>query len=73
MKHEADDLQSSYDQLSGEYADRIAGELTHKPMDRELLTLFLRKWSAFLFVPANRDGFYSPQSCFFRQASMFFA
>ena len=42
MTDDADDLQSSYDQRSGEYADRIAGELAHKPMDRGLLKRFAK-------------------------------
>lgn len=41
MTNDANDLQSSYDRLSAEYADRIAGELVGKPMDRELLTRFV--------------------------------
>lgn len=31
------DVRASYDRVAGEYARRIAGELAHKPLDRELL------------------------------------
>jgi len=41
MPDETDDLQSSYDRIAGEYANRITGELAGKPMDRELLTRFV--------------------------------
>ena len=33
-------LQHSYDQVAAEYVTRIAGELAHKPLDRELLDRF---------------------------------
>jgi hypothetical protein len=31
------DYQASYDAVAEEYVRRIAGELEHKPLDRELL------------------------------------
>ena len=34
------DVRASYDRVPGEYARRIAGELAHKPLDRELLDRF---------------------------------
>ena len=34
------DLQSSYNRVADEYTRRIAGELEHKPLDRELLDRF---------------------------------
>jgi SAM-dependent methyltransferase len=34
------DVEASYDRVAGEYARRIAGELAHKPLDRELLDRF---------------------------------
>jgi|SRR5215213_9747192 len=34
------DVRSSYDQLAKEYTARIAGELAHKPFDREILDRF---------------------------------
>jgi SAM-dependent methyltransferase len=34
------DYQASYDAVAGEYVRRIAGELEHKPLDRELLDRF---------------------------------
>jgi SAM-dependent methyltransferase len=34
------DVQSSYDRLAKEYTARIAGELAHKPFDREILDRF---------------------------------
>jgi SAM-dependent methyltransferase len=34
------DVRASYDRVAGEYARRIAGELAHKPLDRELLDRF---------------------------------
>ncbi len=34
------DVQSSYDKVAAEYTRRIAGELEHKPLDRELLARF---------------------------------
>jgi ubiquinone/menaquinone biosynthesis C-methylase UbiE len=34
------DLQASYDRVAEEYAQRIAGELVHKPLDRALLERF---------------------------------
>lgn len=33
-------LREGYDRVAAEYATRIAGELAHKPFDRELLTRF---------------------------------
>lgn len=35
--------QESYDRVAAEYARRIAGELEHKPLDRELLERFARE------------------------------
>jgi ubiquinone/menaquinone biosynthesis C-methylase UbiE len=37
MNAKPDDVESSYDRVAAEYATRIAGELEHKPLDRELL------------------------------------
>src|ERR1700751_1653270 len=34
------DYQSSYDRIAEEYANRISGELDHKPLDRMLLDEF---------------------------------
>jgi SAM-dependent methyltransferase len=34
------DLKSSYNRVAADYAERIAGELKHKPFDRELLDHF---------------------------------
>ena len=36
-------IRESYDQLAEEYARRIADELRHKPLDRELLHRFVRQ------------------------------
>jgi SAM-dependent methyltransferase len=36
----SDDLRESYDRLASEYTRRIAGELEHKPFDRDLLDAF---------------------------------
>src|SRR5262245_62949120 len=33
-------LPAGYDRVATEYADHIAGELSHKPFDRDLLTRF---------------------------------
>ena len=35
-------IRESYDRLAEEYANRIADELQHKPLDRELLDRFAR-------------------------------
>jgi trans-aconitate methyltransferase len=35
-------IRESYDRLAEEYARRIAGELQHKPLDRELLDRFAK-------------------------------
>lgn len=36
----AGDVRESYDRVAEEYARRIAGELAHKPLDREILARF---------------------------------
>jgi ubiquinone/menaquinone biosynthesis C-methylase UbiE len=36
-------VQGSYDRVAAEYASRIAGELAHKPHDRQLLDLLARR------------------------------
>jgi SAM-dependent methyltransferase len=36
-----DDLERGYDRVAATYTERIAGELAHKPFDRELLTRFV--------------------------------
>jgi len=40
------DLSSSYDEVAEEYVRRIAGELEHKPFDRELLDRYAAMFSA---------------------------
>jgi SAM-dependent methyltransferase len=40
MAKPSDHIRSCYDAVAREYADRFAGELVHKPLDRELLTRF---------------------------------
>jgi SAM-dependent methyltransferase len=35
-----DPIRDNYDRIAGEYARRIYGELTHKPLDRQLLDRF---------------------------------
>ncbi len=40
------DLSASYDELAEEYTRRIAGELEHKPFDRELLDRFAAMFDA---------------------------
>lgn len=42
MNDEPNEVQGSYDRVAAEYATRIAGELAHKPMDRELLDRLIR-------------------------------
>jgi SAM-dependent methyltransferase len=43
MKDPTNSIRESYDRLAEEYAHRIADELQHKPLDRELLTRFTRE------------------------------
>lgn len=38
-----EDVRASYDRVAGEYARRVAGELAHKPLDRELLDRFAER------------------------------
>src|SRR5437879_10018498 len=38
------DCQSSYDRIAEEYANRISGELDHKPLDRMLLDEFAARF-----------------------------
>ena len=40
VDQEFNDVQSSYDRVAAEYAQRIFGELEHKPLDRQLLNRF---------------------------------
>jgi SAM-dependent methyltransferase len=40
VEQPADYIRGCYDAVSREYADRFAGELAHKPLDRELLGRF---------------------------------
>jgi SAM-dependent methyltransferase len=40
MEQTSDHIRACYDAVAREYADRFAGELAHKPLDRELLTRF---------------------------------
>jgi SAM-dependent methyltransferase len=40
MEQTSDHIRGSYDAVAREYADRFAGELAHKPLDRELLGRF---------------------------------
>src|SRR5262249_28533432 len=40
MKQTSDHIRACYDAVAREYADRFAGELAHKPLDRELLGRF---------------------------------
>jgi SAM-dependent methyltransferase len=40
MDQELNDAERSYDRVAAEYADRIYGELEHKPLDRQLLDRF---------------------------------
>jgi SAM-dependent methyltransferase len=40
MHYDMHDLQQSYDRVAAEYAERIYGELEHKPFDRALLDGF---------------------------------
>jgi SAM-dependent methyltransferase len=40
MEQTSDHIRACYDAVAQEYADRFAGELAHKPLDRELLARF---------------------------------
>jgi ubiquinone/menaquinone biosynthesis C-methylase UbiE len=40
VEQSADYIQTCYDAVAREYADRFAGELRHKPLDREMLSRF---------------------------------
>jgi ubiquinone/menaquinone biosynthesis C-methylase UbiE len=40
MDHAFENVEQSYDQIADEYVTRIAHELEHKPLDRDLLTRF---------------------------------
>ena len=40
MEQSAEYIRACYDAVAREYADRFAGELAHKPLDRELLDRF---------------------------------
>ena len=40
MEQTSDHLRACYDAVAREYAERFADELSHKPLDRELLTRF---------------------------------
>ena len=40
MEQTSDHIRASYDSVAREYANRYVGELTHKPLDRELLSRF---------------------------------
>jgi SAM-dependent methyltransferase len=40
MEQTSDHIRACYDAVAREYADRFAGELAHKPLDRELLARF---------------------------------
>jgi ubiquinone/menaquinone biosynthesis C-methylase UbiE len=42
-EHTTRSIRESYDRLADEYAKRIAGELQHKPLDRELLGRFAKE------------------------------
>jgi SAM-dependent methyltransferase len=42
----ASDVQTSYDAVTDEYVARIAGELAHKPLDRQLLERFAEQVKA---------------------------
>jgi ubiquinone/menaquinone biosynthesis C-methylase UbiE len=48
--------QESYDRIAAEYTRRIAGELEHKPLDRELLQRFAREVAATPERPACDVG-----------------
>lgn len=43
MDRALENIQTSYDRVAEEYAARIAHELEHKPLDRELLARFARQ------------------------------
>jgi SAM-dependent methyltransferase len=43
MDQMIDNVQASYDRVAAEYVRRIFGELTHKPLDRQLLDRFAAK------------------------------
>jgi SAM-dependent methyltransferase len=40
MEQTSDHIRACYDTVAREYAERFAGELAHKPLDRELLSRF---------------------------------
>ena len=40
MAQTSDQIRAGYDAVAAEYAERFAGELAHKPLDRELLGRF---------------------------------
>jgi SAM-dependent methyltransferase len=40
LEQTSEHIQASYDRVARAYAERFAGELAHKPLDRELLTRF---------------------------------
>src|SRR5262245_54109465 len=40
MEQTSDHIRGCYDAVAREYADRFAGELAHKPLDREVLARF---------------------------------
>jgi SAM-dependent methyltransferase len=40
MEQTSDHIRACYDAVAREYAERFAGELAHKPLDRELLSRF---------------------------------
>src|SRR5258708_27292561 len=42
MDQNTENVQKSYDQVADEYVSRIAHELEHKPLDRELLDRFAK-------------------------------
>ena len=42
-KTKLDELQESYDRLAKQYAEHIADELQHKPLDRQLLDRFAER------------------------------
>ena len=42
-RNKADGLRASYDRLAGEYAKHLFDELSHKPLDRQLLARFAQE------------------------------
>jgi hypothetical protein len=40
MEQSSDHITACYDAVAPEYAERFAGELAHKPLDRKLLSPF---------------------------------